>query len=195
MQQSCAVAAVACSCSDCMQSQQSRAAHGQHTLSYHRVFSPAGSHGVVTCKVATKDGSAVAPTDYTPLEDVTLEFADGETEKKLTLQIHHDDHYEGDEDFTVIFSEATGGATFSTEANGGPERAIAHVTIECDDASSATACDRVMVAMGINSDSWQQVRCQRWSCVTSRARAVQAHTRARAQRERERESIAVRARG
>ena len=116
-----------------------------------------GKHGVVSCVVSTKDGSAVAPADYDAIEGQTITFADGEVEKQIAITIHNDDHFEGDETFTVIFSDATGGATFSYDCDGGPERAVATVTIECDDTANAGGCDAVLVSLGVNADLWQQV--------------------------------------
>ena len=85
-----------------------------------------GSHGVVSCTMNTKDGSAVAPADYAAIEDEEVVFAHGETRKAIKVHIVSDEHFEGDEDFSVVFSDATGGASFSEIVDGGPERAIAN---------------------------------------------------------------------
>ena len=69
-----------------------------------------GSHGVVSCTMNTKDGSAVAPADYAAIEDEEVVFAHGETRKAIKVHIVSDEHFEGDEDFSVVFSDATGGA-------------------------------------------------------------------------------------
>ena len=66
-------------------------------------------------------------------------------------------HYEGDEWFSVILSDATGGARFGEECDGGPSRAIATVIIECDDIKRAGGCDACLVRIGINADLWRMV--------------------------------------
>lgn len=116
-----------------------------------------GSHGAVSCLVSTKDGTAVAPADYESLDHVRIDFQSGQTEKQVSVPIHNDDHFEGDEHFQVIFSDATGGATFSSDCDGGPDRAVATVVIECDDASSAGGCDAMLISLGVNADLWQQI--------------------------------------
>ena len=57
----------------------------------------------------------------------------------------------------MIFSDATNGACFSQECDGGPERAVAKVLIECDDLANASGIDGCLVRLGINSDMWQQI--------------------------------------
>jgi len=116
-----------------------------------------GSHGVVSCTVNTKDGTAVAPADYDAIENQIVTFADGEVEKTVTVTVHNDDHFEGDETLLVTFTDATGGAKFSADCDGGPERAVATVTIVCDDIASAGACDAMLISLGINADLFAQV--------------------------------------
>ena len=116
-----------------------------------------GTRGVIGCTVSTKDGTAVAPADYDPIEGLQLSFADGETEKTVSVTVHNDTHFEGDETLQVLLTDATGGATFSSNCDGGPERAVATVTIQCDDAASAGPCDALLVSIGINADLWHQV--------------------------------------
>jgi len=111
-----------------------------------------GARGKVSCVVNTQDGKAIAPADYIPIKDMTLEFDEGVLERSVAVPIVSDSKYEGDEDFKVIFSSAEGGAKFSDECNGGPERAIAQVIIECDDNEASGPFDRLWVKLGINSD-------------------------------------------
>lgn len=74
-----------------------------------KVLRVGGAKGVVSCSFATKDGTAVAPADYTAVSG-TLEFAPGETEKGIVVNIIDDDVYERDEDFYLAITDATGGA-------------------------------------------------------------------------------------
>ena len=64
-----------------------------------------GTAGEVSCVVNTKDGSAVAPADYGPLEGHVLTFAEGESQKVLEISIVDDQHFDGDETFSVVFSD------------------------------------------------------------------------------------------
>jgi len=125
---------------------------GKATVTLKREY---GSKGTISCRVTTKDGRAVAPADYLAL-DTVVTFKPGQTEAKVDVTIVEDNHFEGDEDFTLIFSEATGGAKFHPDCNGGPVRAIAQVVVECDDHSDA--CSYVLVrCCGFNFDAFQMV--------------------------------------
>ena len=44
-----------------------------------------GTTGEVSCVVSTKDGSAIAPSDYVALESVPVVFKEGETEKTINV--------------------------------------------------------------------------------------------------------------
>ncbi len=64
----------------------------------------------VTVKVATADGSALATSDYAPLDATTaLTFAPGETSKTITVNVLDDTLFENDETFSVVLSDITGG--------------------------------------------------------------------------------------
>ena len=89
------------------------------TITVERV---AGSAGAVSVGYATSDGSATASADYTPASG-TLNFADGVTTQTFSVDILDDTSYEGDEDFTVTLSGATGGATL-----GSPSTATVTIT-------------------------------------------------------------------
>jgi solute carrier family 8 (sodium/calcium exchanger) len=69
-----------------------------------------GGSEVVTCRLRTVDGEAVAPLDYLPV-DTILTFAAGETRKEVPITIVDDGKYEADETFRVVLSDPTGGAT------------------------------------------------------------------------------------
>lgn len=74
-----------------------------------KVLRVGGAKGAVSCSFVTKDGTAVAPRDYTAMSG-TLEFAPGETEKVIAVNIIDDAIHEKDEDFDVVISDAIGGA-------------------------------------------------------------------------------------
>ncbi|OUC15999.1 MAG: hypothetical protein B0A82_03825 [Alkalinema sp. CACIAM 70d] len=66
----------------------------------------------ITIDYTTKDGTALAGEDYTAANG-TLNFAAGETEKTITIQVNGDTKFEGDEAFTLELSNPTGGATIT----------------------------------------------------------------------------------
>ena len=115
-----------------------------------------GSRGVVSCEVNTKDGTAVAPNDYVAIQDMSLVFADGEVEKTVEVAIMNDGNLEGDETFTVSFTGASGGATFSNDCDGGPERAVCTIAIKGEDGSKLSgppkSCQELAFYLGANSD-------------------------------------------
>lgn len=69
-----------------------------------------GSDGVASVDVTSANGTATAGADYTAV-DTTLEFADGELSKTVSVSITDDESAEGTETFTLSLSNATGGAT------------------------------------------------------------------------------------
>jgi len=116
-----------------------------------------GTRGKISCSVKTKDGRAVAPADYTAV-DSTLVFEDGVDERIVKVPIIDDHHFEGDENFKVVFADATGGATFHNDCNGGPQRAVANVVIECEDEDpNQNKCVTALVRCGFNFDAWEMV--------------------------------------
>lgn len=73
-----------------------------------------GSSGEVTVGVATKDGTAVAETDYTATTTV-VKFGDGDTEDKdVVIVLKDDGTSEADETFTLELANPTGGASLGT---------------------------------------------------------------------------------
>jgi hypothetical protein len=77
---------------------------GHATLSVRRV---GGSDGAVTVRVATANGSAKAPGDYTAVTRV-LHFANGQTNATVSVPLVNDSKHEGDERFTVRLSDPRG---------------------------------------------------------------------------------------
>ena len=59
-----------------------------------------GSKGVISCSYKTRDGTAVAPSDFEAVHG-TLEFAEGVVERTIAVPIVDDARYETDETFQV----------------------------------------------------------------------------------------------
>ena len=76
-----------------------------------------GSTGTVTIDFATIDGTATAGEDYTATAG-TLTFLDGEITRAISIPMLDDAVFEGDEDFSILLSAVTGGATLGTPWNG-----------------------------------------------------------------------------
>ncbi len=92
---------------------------GTATITVTRV---SGSTGAVSVDFNTSDGTAIAGSDYIATSG-TLNFADGETTKTITIVILLDSVSESDEALNVVLSNVTGGATL-----GSPNQAV--LTIE-----------------------------------------------------------------
>ncbi len=75
-----------------------------------------GSTGIVTVDFSTLDITALGGSDYT-ISSGTLVFADGEITKTITINIIDDLLLEGDEDFGVNLTNATGGASIGVNAS------------------------------------------------------------------------------
>jgi Ca2+/Na+ antiporter len=80
-----------------------------------------------------------------------LTFRDQQRTASIDVLLVKDKSYEGDESFQVIFSDATGGATFHPDSNGYPQRAFATVVITCDDPVDCGSALLVRFC-GFNSD-------------------------------------------
>ncbi len=65
-----------------------------------------GVEETVTVNVATSDGTAVAPSDYTAAK-TAVTFAPGEVEKSVTIALRNDREVDPDESFTVSISQPT----------------------------------------------------------------------------------------
>ncbi|QLE55097.1 Calx-beta domain-containing protein [Nostoc sp. TCL26-01] len=75
-----------------------------------------GNDGAVSAKINLKDGTAKAPSDYNNTA-ITVNFADGETSKTVTIPIVNDIIDESNETITLTLSNPTGGATLGTVSN------------------------------------------------------------------------------
>ena len=73
-----------------------------------------GSDGEVTVQYDTSDGTALDGEDYTAASGI-LTFADGETSKTIVVALLPDVDDETDEDFSVVLSNATAGATLAAD--------------------------------------------------------------------------------
>ena len=74
-----------------------------------------GSFGAVSVGYETRSGSATAGADFTGATG-TLNFADGELSQRITISMIDDTAVEGDENFTVALTSASGGASLGTPA-------------------------------------------------------------------------------
>ncbi|TWU45387.1 Calx-beta domain protein [Novipirellula aureliae] len=72
-----------------------------------------GSDGAVSVSYATSNGSATAGTDYTAASG-TVNFADGEVSKTITVDILEDTIDEPNETFLITLTGPTGGAILGT---------------------------------------------------------------------------------
>ncbi|TRT44375.1 MAG: tandem-95 repeat protein, partial [Microcystis aeruginosa Ma_QC_C_20070703_M131] len=70
--------------------------------------------GEVSVTVTPSNGTATAPNDYNNAP-ITVTFADGETEKTITIPIVKDTAYEGNETLNLTLSNPTNGATLGTQ--------------------------------------------------------------------------------
>jgi hypothetical protein len=74
------------------------------------VVRKSGSGGIVSVDYQTRNGSANSISDYDEVSG-TLSFADGETEKAITVPITDDANTEGLEAFSIVLSNPGGGAS------------------------------------------------------------------------------------
>jgi Calx-beta domain/Domain of unknown function (DUF4114) len=72
----------------------------------------------VTVDVSTLDGTAIAGSDYTALNKVTVYFAPGETTQQITVDITADRTLEPDETFTLNLSDPTNATLGNSTATG-----------------------------------------------------------------------------
>ena len=73
-----------------------------------------GRDGAVSAKINFKDGTAKAPSDYNNTA-ITVNFADGEISKTVTIPIINDTTPETDEIVQLILTNPTGGATIGQQ--------------------------------------------------------------------------------
>ena len=96
-----------------------------------------GTLGEVTVEYNTNSDSATGNEDYVPATG-TLTFADGVTSQTITVEIINDTAIEGDESFTVLLSNAQGGAAVV-----GTNPATVTITdndVAASDSSSGCSC-------------------------------------------------------
>jgi uncharacterized delta-60 repeat protein/uncharacterized repeat protein (TIGR01451 family) len=79
------------------------------TNAFLNVLRTNGVTGVVTVDYFTQDGTAVAGVKYGATNG-TLVFADGQTSKTIAVPIINEPNVEGNEVFSVVLTNATGGA-------------------------------------------------------------------------------------
>jgi uncharacterized delta-60 repeat protein/uncharacterized repeat protein (TIGR01451 family) len=84
----------------------------QGTNAYLNVLRNGGVTGLITADYFTMDGTALAGVKYVATNG-TLVFADGETSKTIIVPIINDTNVTGNEVFSVVLTNATGGATFT----------------------------------------------------------------------------------
>jgi Ca2+/Na+ antiporter len=112
-----------------------------------------GASCKVTCLYATKDGSAVGGKDFMHTEG-TITFEKNEEHKFIEVDIVHSDHVERDEHFLVVLTDATHGASFDTNTDGGTTRCLCKVNIT-EDGGALMGFGSHLAAMLINKDKLQ----------------------------------------
>ena len=122
-----------------------------------------GSGGAISVQVASADGSAVAPGDYTAVA-ATLNWADGDTADKIVnLPVIDDASIEGSETARLVLHDPGGGASLGAVTQ-------ATVTISDDDVVCELQVDHDVSVAGMVSDRFN------WCDGTHRPRvAVLAH--------------------
>jgi RHS repeat-associated protein len=73
-----------------------------------------GSYGQVSATINLTNGTAITPSDYTNTP-ITVNFANGETSKTVTIPIVNDTEFETDETVNLTLSNPTGGAILGTQ--------------------------------------------------------------------------------
>ena len=123
-----------------------------------------GSAGTVGCSYATREKSAKAGSDFVHSEGV-LTFGPGVTRKEVTIEGIDDAEFEKDETFQLVLTEATGGAAFTADTDGGSARAICTIKI-LNDEERKTLLNLMVSELDLDVDSiklagssyWEQIR-------------------------------------
>ena len=105
-----------------------------------------GSVGAVTVNYSAVSGTASGGSDFA-VSAGFLEFADGETTQTLNISILNDTIIEGNEQFTVVLSDATGGASVDTGT------ATATVTIVDDEVAVPGEFNLNVASISIDEDA------------------------------------------
>jgi len=122
-----------------------------------------GSHGKITCKYSTKDGTAHEESDYTKTEG-ELVFEHGETSQTIEIPIVDDAEYELTEHFFVELTEATEGVMFDPTQDGHADKSILKIYITDND-ELRTWVDGLMPYLEFDRDALalgQEEYCQQF---------------------------------
>mmetsp|Transcript_124833 Transcript_124833/g.216332 ORF Transcript_124833/g.216332 Transcript_124833/m.216332 type:complete len:1112 (-) Transcript_124833:138-3473(-) len=87
-----------------------------------------GCTGMVSCSFNTERLSAIPGYDYTESEGI-VEFAEGQTEQMIQLEILPKGQTEEKDEFLVVLTDVQGGAEFDSKDDGGAESSILTVEI------------------------------------------------------------------
>jgi len=109
--------------------------------------------GACSCKFTTEDGSAIEGRDYAKAEGEIF-FEQQQLTAELVVTILATCAYDDNQEFRVILSEPTHGATFDANTDGGAESCIVTVMIVPNQVSKDIA-SRTMRALGVN---WQKTQ-------------------------------------
>jgi Ca2+-binding RTX toxin-like protein len=96
-----------------------------------------GISGQVSATINLTNGTATTPSDYNN-KAITVNFADGEISKTVTIPIVNDNQFEPDETISLALTNPTGGATIGTQN-------IATLTIVNDDTRVTLAVSPALV--------------------------------------------------
>jgi hypothetical protein len=113
---------------------------GTVTLTVNRVN---GTSGAASVNWATVDGTATSPADYSGASG-TLNFANGETSRTITIDLVDNGIQDADKQFTVVLSSVTGASLGSDTAT---------VTITNDDVTGQFAFDPTAYSVSEDGDS------------------------------------------
>ncbi|RYD80459.1 MAG: hypothetical protein EOP84_12010, partial [Verrucomicrobiaceae bacterium] len=96
--------------------------------------------GAVKATSAAALNGAPAKADYVALQNGTLVFAPGETEKSVVVTVLGDNRDEYDESFKLVLSGLTGGATFGVDGENAPLTTLSGIgTITDNDAEAVVS--------------------------------------------------------
>lgn len=113
-----------------------------------------GSSGAISVAYATTDGTATGGADYTAANGI-LSWADGETgAKTITVGILQDTQVEGRETFSVMLSNATGGASIGSVGGNSAAATVAIADDEPDPFPPGAVLPADYVTPGGSSGAW-----------------------------------------
>jgi solute carrier family 8 (sodium/calcium exchanger) len=125
-----------------------------------------GSDGEVTCKFRTEKISATPGRDYEDV-DTTITFKSGQAQCTQTIRILDKKSWEQSDQFRMIIEEATGGAEFNPDDDGGEDSCIAVVTICGRGESGNTVLQSVDKYLNVDMlcggwDDWKEQMFSAW---------------------------------